>query len=216
MSADRPLVTPEPVNPYRRGLLLAGSLFCLGAHAAIPPFTEKKLPVEGPLDTFDLLLSIGTFQRPGGGAIDPINAKQRAALERLIPAILAKNGLQLPVFKSVGNDAYVDEFLRQVEQVDSPRYVLSIQSVRYETSQAIQTVWFETKLIDRTVRKTAWTLRLGWRLVDSQPNIRAEETAGILLRFMAQDGLIKLSEGGPIDLKGRPIERHSVFATDFE
>ncbi len=200
----------------RRSLLLAGGWFCLGTHAAVQPFTEKMLPVDGPLGSFDLLLSIGTLQRPGGGSMDPISAKQRAALERFIPAVLTQNGLKLPLFKSVGSDVYGDEFLRLVEQVDSPRYLLSIQSVRYEVSQGIQTVWFETKLIDRSARKTAWTLRLGWRLVDSQPNIRAEETAGILLRFMAQDGLIKLPDGGPIDLKGRPIERHSVFATDIE
>lgn len=206
----------HPLPLSRRILLLAGGALCLAGCVTVPPFTEKKLAIDGPLDSLDLLLNIGSFQAAGGASMNPITPKQRAALERFLPAILAKNGLQLPVFRSVGSGVYRDELLSMVEQVQSPRYLLAIQTDHLEVSAGVQTVWFQVKLVDRTVRQTAWTLHLGWRLEDKQPNLRAEETAGLLLSFMAQDGLIKLPAGKPVDLKGRPIENHSVFVTDIE
>jgi len=201
----------------RCGLLLLCGLLCLPAVAQAPAGGEKVAANEL-IDAVDVLLHFAKFQRLTviGAGDDPVTAKERAALERFIPAILAKNGLPVPTFKVVGNDTYGSELLRMIEQSEAPRYVLAIQSSRYDRQTGIDMIWFEAKLIDRTARKIVWKLSLPWRLVESQPNIRAEATASHLLISMSRSGLIRLPNAVPLDLKGQPIENHTVFASDIE
>jgi hypothetical protein len=200
---------------WTRLVLLAPLLASLVACSPMVK-TELLQPVRSPVTEVDVMVLMGTFQQPANlPGIQPIDVPRRDALNRLIPALLSKNGVAVHEYKQPHEWTYRNELVRATEQGPADRYLLLIESDKYVVEQNIyRSVLFEVRLFDRKIRRPVWKATVRYSIVDKKVNAQAEVFIRDLLLGLARDNLIKMPAPEPIDLKGQVIKLSPVWEDD--
>lgn len=205
-------MTPEPT---RRLLLLTPLLIGLAACAPMPK-TELLQPVRAPVTQVDVMVLMATFQQKTNlSGIQPIDNARRDALNRLIPALLNKNGVMVHEYRQPNEWTYRGELARMAEQGPAERYLLLIESDKYVVEQNIyRHVLFEVRLFDRQIRRPVWKATVRYNIVDKKVNAHAEIFTRDLLLGLSKDNIIKMPAAKPVDLEGRAISESLIWEDD--
>jgi len=190
-----------------RRLFLVTVLASLSACSVVPK-TEMIHPVRAPITEIDVLVLIGAFQQPGSPmGIRPFMGPRQEALNRLIPALLTKNGMAVQEYRQPLEWDYRNALTNMAERGNPDRYLLMIDTDKYIVRDHVErSVLFEVRLFDRKIRRAVWKATVQYNIDDKKFNAPAEVFTRDLLLALAKDKLVNLPNESPIDLKGQEIK----------
>lgn len=198
-----------------RRLLLVTALASLSACSVVPK-TEMIHPVRAPITEIDVLVLIGSFQQAGSPmGFRPFMGEREAALNRLIPALLTKNGMAVQEYRQPLEWDYRSVLTNMSERGNPDRYLLMIDTDKFIVRNHVErSVLFEVRLFDRKIRRAVWKTTITYNIIDKKINAPAEIFTRDLLLALAKDKLVNLPSESPIDLKGQEIKLSPIWEDD--